>query len=180
VPSCTPSGRGVGPVGWVHSGSQTKRCLPAWTQGNPTDRDPSVRTEGTDVGPTLSFRQLSRATDSGPCENQIVRSPPQPQIRQVYPVNLSILMTGGKETNQDVRSSSERSGLSSNLKSGGPRIFRIVVLRSVIAGHASTGTSPLKRGRRGGRDPRIRPRCREPTALTFRRVGLFGNAARIG
>jgi hypothetical protein len=112
--------------------------------------------------------------------NQIVRSPPQPQIRQVYPVNLSILMTGGKETNQDVRSSSERSGLSSNLKSGGPRIFRIVVLRSVIAGHASTGTSPLKRGRRGGRDPRIRPRCREPTALTFRRVGLFGNAARIG
>jgi len=34
-------------------------CLPAWTQGNPTDRDPSVRTEGTNVGPALSFRQLS-------------------------------------------------------------------------------------------------------------------------
>jgi hypothetical protein len=33
-------------------------------------------------------------------------------------VNLSILMTGGKETNQDVSSNGERSGHGSNSKSG--------------------------------------------------------------
>jgi hypothetical protein len=60
-------------------------------------------------------------------------------------VNLSILMTGGRETNQDVLSSGERSGHCSNLKSGGPRIFRIVVLRSVITGYSS-GYKSLGKG----------------------------------
>jgi hypothetical protein len=32
---------------------------------------------------------------------------PQPQISQDYPVNLSILITGGKETNKDVCSIGE-------------------------------------------------------------------------
>jgi hypothetical protein len=31
----------------------------------------------------------------------------RPRIRRVHPVNLSILMTGGKETNQDVSSNGE-------------------------------------------------------------------------
>ena len=34
-----------------------------------------------------------------------------PQIRRDYPLNLSILLSGGKETNQDSLSSGERSGM---------------------------------------------------------------------
>lgn len=33
------------------------------------------------------------------------------QIRRDYPLNLSILLSGGKETNQDSLSSGERSGM---------------------------------------------------------------------
>ena len=40
-----------------------------------------------------------------------------PQIRQDYPLNLSILISGGKETNKDSPSNGEWSGKSSNLKS---------------------------------------------------------------
>ena len=40
-----------------------------------------------------------------------------PQIRQDYPLNLSILISGGKETNKDSPSNGEWSGMSSNLKS---------------------------------------------------------------
>jgi len=42
----------------------------------------------------------------------------RPRIGRVYPVNLSILMTGGKETNQDVLSNGERSGLRLKLEIG--------------------------------------------------------------
>ena len=40
-----------------------------------------------------------------------------PQIRRGDPLNLSISISGGKETNQDSLSNGERSGNSSNLKS---------------------------------------------------------------
>ena len=40
-----------------------------------------------------------------------------PQIRQDYPLNLSILISGGKENNYDSPSNGEWSGISSNLKS---------------------------------------------------------------
>ena len=40
------------------------------------------------------------------------------QIRQDYPLNLSISVSGGKETNKDSPSNGEWSGKSSNLKSG--------------------------------------------------------------
>ena len=35
-----------------------------------------------------------------------------PQLRQGYPLNLSILLSGGKETNQDSPSNGERTGKS--------------------------------------------------------------------
>lgn len=44
----------------------------------------------------------------------------QPQIGREYPLNLSILISGGKETNRDSLSNGERSGNSSNLKSETP------------------------------------------------------------
>jgi len=37
-----------------------------------------------------------------------------------YPLNLSILLKGGKENNNDSLSSGERTGKSSNFKSGRP------------------------------------------------------------
>ena len=40
-----------------------------------------------------------------------------PDIRQDYPLNLSILISGGKETNKDSPSNGEWSGMSSSLKS---------------------------------------------------------------
>ena len=42
---------------------------------------------------------------------------PRPQIRRDYPLNLSISISGGKETNQDSLSNGERTGTSSNFKS---------------------------------------------------------------
>lgn len=47
--------------------------------------------------------------------------PPRPRIGQDYPPNLSILLSGGKETNGDSLSSGERSGKSSSLESAAPR-----------------------------------------------------------
>ena len=42
---------------------------------------------------------------------------PEPQIRRDHPLNLSILISGGRETNKDSPSNGERSGNSSSLKS---------------------------------------------------------------
>ena len=42
---------------------------------------------------------------------------PEPQIRRDHPLNLSISISGGRETNQDSPSNGERSGKSSSLKS---------------------------------------------------------------
>jgi hypothetical protein len=41
----------------------------------------------------------------------------QPQIKQDYPLNLSILLSGGRENNSDSLSSGERRGKSPKLKS---------------------------------------------------------------
>ena len=49
--------------------------------------------------------------------DQAVSRPTGPRIRPGYPLNLSILISGGKETNKDSLSNGERSGNSSNLKS---------------------------------------------------------------
>ena len=57
----------------------------------------------------------------------------QPQIRWEYPLNLSILISGGKETNKDSLSSGEWSGKSSNLKSP-PFGWRIVVYEIIFVG----------------------------------------------
>lgn len=43
------------------------------------------------------------------CRSYSVR---RPQSRRDYPLNLSILLSGGKETNQDFPSSGERTGKS--------------------------------------------------------------------
>ena len=52
----------------------------------------------------------------------------QPQIKQDYPLNLSILLSGGRENNSDSLSSGERRGKSPKLKSPRKFSWRIVVL----------------------------------------------------
>ena len=72
-------------------------------------------------------RSVGRSVASGPVNGDgrmIFRY--CPQIRQDYPPNLSILLSGGKETNQDSPSNGERTGKSPTWKSGG-RAVRIVV-----------------------------------------------------
>jgi hypothetical protein len=98
------------------------------------------------------------------------------QIRQDYPLNLSISVSGGKETNKDSPSNGEWRGKSSNLKS--ERFpFRIVVWRSVFCGHASP--SFLGIGHQRGWESRLwLSMCY--SVIHFLRVGLFGNAALNG
>ena len=45
-------------------------------------------------------------------EREDISSDRRPQSRRDYPLNLSILLSGGKETNQDFLSSGERTGKS--------------------------------------------------------------------
>ena len=76
------------------------------------------------------------------------------QIKQEDPLNLSISISGGKETNRDSLSNGEWSGNSSNLKS---LCFaqRIVVSRDTFGG--SLGLSPLERGIKEGENPVFDP-----------------------
>ena len=57
-------------------------------------------------------------------DNYILR----PQISETHPLNLSISISGGKETNKDSLSNGERSGKSSSLKS------RVLALRRANCG----------------------------------------------
>ena len=52
---------------------------------------------------------------------------PWPQIGWDYPLNLSISISGGKETNKDSPSNCEWSGKSSNFESGSRLAVRVVI-----------------------------------------------------
>jgi len=65
--------------------------------GEKRDRDESKKRGGEDINTNLWTR---------------------PRVRRHYPPDLSISLSGGKETNRDPLSSGERSGKSSGLKSG--------------------------------------------------------------
>ena len=99
----------------------------------------------------------------------------RPEIRQGHPLNLSISISGGKETNQDSPSSGERTGKSPACESP---VFsrRVVVLRRVLCdGRRSI---PLEKGVGEGENP-VGACCGHSTR-PIRRVGLFGNAALNG
>ena len=55
---------------------------------------------------------------SGPARVYPRLSGKRPELRLGYPLNLSILVSGGIETKQDSPSNGERTGKSSRLKSG--------------------------------------------------------------
>ena len=79
----------------------------------------------------------------------------RPQVERQYPLNLSILISGGKETNRDSLSSGERSGKSPSSESGRASSFvpRIVVSWQGIAEATALGKSPLEKGAREGDSP---------------------------
>lgn len=58
---------------------------------------------------SLSLRESARARGLRASRFYLLR---RPQSRRDYPLNLSILLSGGKETNQDFLSSGERTGKS--------------------------------------------------------------------
>ena len=99
-----------------------------------------------------------------------------PQIRQDYPLNLSILISGGKETNKDSLSNGEWSGNSSSLKS-----LLLATANCSLWKYCQGKVRVLKllgTARHRGWEPRVRhvrllTRC-------FLRVGLIGNSAQNG
>ena len=102
---------------------------------------------------------------------------PEPQIRRDHPLNLSISISGGRETNQDSPSNGERSGKSSSLKSP------VLVCRRIVAGRGSRARAgavkvDLERHVGEGESP-VRDTA-GPGGYCLRRVGLFGNAAQSG
>ena len=96
-----------------------------------------------------------------------------PQIRQGYPLNLSILISGGKETNKDSLSNGEWSGNSSNLKSPTLASANCSCEKHFLGG--SVVPKLLGTVRHRGWQPRLW--LGRPLTMCFRRVGLFGNAA---
>ena len=58
----------------------------------------------------------------------------RPRIGRHHPPDLSISLSGGKETNQDSLSSGERSGRSPSPKSGRREAPRIVASQVVVVG----------------------------------------------
>ena len=109
----------------------------------------------------------------------------RPQVERQYPPNLSILISGGKETNRDSLSSGERSGRSPSSESGRapspcPELWSHgKASLSAVAGRAKV---PWKRAPGRVTAPSIGPASR-PSRLrccTCPRVGLFGNAALSG
>ena len=102
---------------------------------------------------------------------------PEPQIRRDHPLNLSISISGGRETNQDSPSNGERSGKSSSLKSPAQSVGE---LWPGEAAFARTGAVEVDLERRVGEgESPVRDAAR-PGCRCLRRVGLFGNAAQSG
>ena len=98
---------------------------------------------------------------------------PWPQISRDYPLNLSILISGGKETNKDSLSNGEWSGKSSNLKSAAETRLNC----SLEMRFPSHEQSSLEEDIIEGENPVWA--CGEVT-MRVRRVGLFGIAVQNG
>ena len=99
-----------------------------------------------------------------------------PQIRQDYPLNLSILISGGQETNKDSPSNGEWSGKSSNLKS-----LLLATANCSLEKRFQDGYSVLKlpgTAHQGGWQSRLWHWIL--FTMRFLWVGLLGNAAQNG
>ena len=66
----------------------------------------------------------------------------RPQSRRDYPLNLSILISGGKETNKDFLSSGERTGMSPALNPAVPPLGNVVFGRIRLSRDVELRPSP--------------------------------------
>ncbi|KAK1783909.1 hypothetical protein P4O66_023121, partial [Electrophorus voltai] len=91
--------------------------------------------------PVSSLARVKRDSSPNPAVFTLLGNPPErtrerPQIRRDNPLNLSILLSGGKETNKDSLSSGERRGKSPALNppSGGKRVGSAQSARGIQPG----------------------------------------------
>ena len=96
------------------------RCLPATSpRGGGRLRMHHVLRATLSSGPSLiGLVSRARCDNMGPAWPFTRPSISRPELRLGYPLNLSILVSGGIETKQDSPSNGERTGKSSRLKSG--------------------------------------------------------------
>ena len=102
---------------------------------------------------------------------------PEPQIRRDHPLNLSISISGGRETNQDSPRTGERSRKSSSLKSLEQSVGE---LWPAEAAFARMGAIEVGQERCVGEGESPMHDTAQPASCCIRRVGLFGNAAQSG
>ena len=99
------------------------------------------------------------------------------QIRRDHPLNLSISISGGKETNKDSPSNGERSGNSSSLKS------LAGAARELWPGEAALPLLSLSKLTWKGTSERVRAPCATPTgraASVFSESGCLGMQPKVG
>ena len=99
------------------------------------------------------------------------------QIRRDHPLNLSISISGGKETNKDSPSNGERSGNSSSLKS------LAGAARELWPGEAVLPRLLLSKLTWKGTSERVRAPCSTPTgraATVFGESGCLGMQPKVG
>ena len=107
--------------------------------------------------PTLSFCASAKAPGGRSCPSlrETKRTPcalfffSEPRIGRDHPLNLSISISGGKETNQDSLSNGERSGNSSSLKSPAPSVGELWPGEAAVVPGWRRRSRPGKARRRG-------------------------------
>ena len=101
----------------------------------------------------------------------------EPQIRRDHPLNLSISISGGRETNQDSPSNGERRGKSSSLKSPAPGAGELWPGEAAVPGLA------LSKLTWKGTSERVRAPCATPpgrAATVFGESGCLGLQPKVG
>ena len=101
----------------------------------------------------------------------------EPQIRRDHPLNLSISISGGRETNEDSLSNGERSGKSSSLKSPTSHVGELWPGEAAVPGLA------LSKLTWKGASQRVRAPCATPpgrAATVFGESGCLGLQPKVG
>ena len=101
----------------------------------------------------------------------------EPQIRRDHPLNLSISISGGRETNQDSPSNGERRGKSSSLKSPAPGAGELWPGEAAVPGLA------LSKWTWKGTSERVRAPYATPpgrAATVFGESGCLGLQPKVG
>ncbi|KAK1784146.1 hypothetical protein P4O66_020711, partial [Electrophorus voltai] len=138
--------------------------------------------------PVSSLARVKRDSSPNPAVFTLLGNPPErtrerPQIRRDNPLNLSILLSGGKETNKDSLSSGERRGKSPALNppSGLPGGFNPAVRPSLsreCAPLPNPRRSPLRGVASGAAGAAARRGSRPPSgALPPRRCAATGSGS---